>query len=128
MNAPHPLHHQLAMNQPAAGPALPDNEGVNLREYWDIIVDSRWLIVSITATAVTIGAAYALLATPVYESNLLIQVEDSSSSAKSFLGEAASLFDVKTPATAEMEIIRSRMVIGRAVDSTLLYIDASPRR
>ena len=67
------------------------------------------------------------IAKPVYESNLLIQVEDSASSAKSFLGEAASLFDVKTPATAEIEIIRSRMVIGQAVDATLLYIDARPR-
>ncbi len=62
-----------------------------------------------------------------YEANLLIQVEDSSSSAKSFLGDAASLFDVKTPSAAEIEIIRSRMIVGDAVDSTLLYIDARPR-
>ncbi|WP_232532967.1 MULTISPECIES: polysaccharide biosynthesis tyrosine autokinase [Ramlibacter] len=103
-------------------------EEINLLEYWDIILDSRWLIAAISAAAIGIGVAYALFANPVYESNLLIQVEDSQSSAKSFLGEAASLFDVKTPATAEMEIIRSRMVIGRAVDSTLLYITARPKR
>ena len=29
--------------------------------------------------------------------------------------------------TAEMEILRSRMVIGQAVDATLLYVDAAPR-
>lgn len=124
MNAPHPLQNQLALGQ--AAPPPPDNDEINLVEYWDIIVDSRWLVAAITALAVVIGGAYAFLAKPVYESNLLIQVEDSSSSAKSFLGEAASLFDVKTPATAEIEIIRSRMVIGQAVDRTLLYIDARP--
>ncbi len=104
-----------------------DDDEINLVEYWDIIVDNRWLIAAVTALALAIGGAYAFLAKPVYESNLLIQVEDSASAAKSFLGEAASLFDVKTPATAEIEIIRSRMVIGQAVDATLLYIDARPR-
>jgi tyrosine-protein kinase Etk/Wzc len=130
MNAPHPLQSQVALNSPTALAAPPVDEAdeLNLQEYWDIVVDSRWLVAAITALAVALGTAYAFVATPVYESNLLIQVEDSTSSAKSFLGEAASLFDVKTPATAEMEIIRSRMVVGKAVDTTLLYISAGPRR
>jgi tyrosine-protein kinase Etk/Wzc len=106
---------------------MENNDEINLAEYWDIVVDNRWLIAAVTALAVAIGGAYAFLAKPVYESNLLIQVEDSTGSAKSFLGEAASLFEVKTAATAEIEIIRSRMVIGQAVDKTLLYIEAKPR-
>jgi len=128
MNAPHPMHNQLTLGQ-AAPPLLPpnDDDEINLVEYWDIVIDNRWLIAAVTAIALAVGGAYAFLAKPVYESNLLIQVEDPASAAKSFLGEAAALFDVKTPATAEIEIIRSRMVIGQAVDSTLLYIDARPR-
>lgn len=125
MNAPHLPPNQLAPGQPVT-PAQDDDE-INLVEYWDIIVDSRWLILAITALVIAIGGAYAYLARPVYEANLLIQVEDSGSSAKSFLGDAASLFDVKTPAAAEIEIIRSRMIMGQAVDNTLLYIDARPR-
>lgn len=128
MNAPHPLQHQLAAPQPVVPQMNEENDEVNLLEYWDIIVDSRWLIGAIAAVAFAVGGVYAMLASPIYESNLLIQVEDSQSSAKSLLGEASSLFDVKTPATAEMEIIRSRMVIGRAVDNTLLYISANPKR
>lgn len=124
MNAPHPLHNQLALGQ-AAPPQ--DDDSIDLVEYWDIIVDNRWLIAAIAVVAIAIGGAYAFLSRPVYEANLLIQVEDSGGSAKSFLGEASSLFDVKTPSAAEIEIIRSRMVIGRAVDSTSIYIDAKPR-
>lgn len=126
MNAPHPLQGQLAAPQPMAM-AMEDDDEINLLEYWDILVDNRWLIGAVTAVALAFGSAYALLSKPVYEANLLIQVEDSSSSAKSFLGEAASLFDVKTPASAEMELIRSRLIVGQAVDNTLLYIDARPR-
>ncbi|MBK0391981.1 polysaccharide biosynthesis tyrosine autokinase [Ramlibacter sp. CrO1] len=116
------------MQQPAPQQTADDGDEVNLLEYWDIIVDSRKLVGAISALALAAGLAYAYLATPVYESNLLIQVEDSQTSAKSVLGEAASLFDVKTPATAEMEIIRSRMIVGRAVDKTLIHISARPKR
>ena len=126
MNAPHPLQNQLTLGPAVPPPPPDDDDEINLVEYWDIIVDNRWLIAAVTAVALAVGSAYAFMAKPVYESNLLIQVEDSASAAKSFLGEAASLFDVKTPATAEIEIIRSRMVIGQAVDATLLYIDARP--
>lgn len=127
MNAPLQLQSNLVMQQSPPQTAVEDDE-VNLLEYWDIIVDSRRLIGTIAALALTAGIGYALLASPVYESNLLIQVEDSQTSAKSFLGEASSLFDVKTPATAEMEIIRSRMIVGRAVDLTRIHISAKPKR
>lgn len=124
MNAPHPLQAPMAVT-PAT---VEEDDEINLVEYWDILVDSRWLVAIITLLALTVGGAYAFLAKPVYEANLLVQVEDSSGgTAKSFLGEAASLFDVKTPAAAEIEIMRSRMIVGRAVDNTLLYIDARPR-
>jgi tyrosine-protein kinase Etk/Wzc len=104
-----------------------DDDSIDLLEYWDIIVDYRWVVTSITALALVIGIAYALFAQPIYESNLLIQVEDSAGSTKNLFGEAASLFDIKTPAAGEMEIIRSRMVLGRAIDATKVYIQARPR-
>jgi tyrosine-protein kinase Etk/Wzc len=126
MNAPHPLQHQFATASPIA-PFPSDDDEINFAEYWDIIVDHRWMIALLAVVAALAAGAYGLLARPVYEANLLIQVEDSAASAKSFLGEAASLFDVKTPATAEIEILRSRMVIGQTVSKTLLFIDAQPR-
>ncbi|MEJ5990741.1 polysaccharide biosynthesis tyrosine autokinase [Ramlibacter sp. PS3R-8] len=125
MNAPPNYQAQLAMSQPSAQP-VPEDDGIDLAEYWDILVDNRWLIAGITALAIGAGGAYAFLKSPVYESNLLIQVEDSSA-AKSLLGDAADLFATKTAASAEMEILRSRMVLGQAVDNTLAYIDARPR-
>jgi tyrosine-protein kinase Etk/Wzc len=112
---------------PLSAPRGLDEEGIDLIEYWDIILDNRWIIAGIAALACVIGIAYTMIATPIYESNLLIQVEDSAGSTKNLFGDAASLFDIKTPAAGEMEILRSRMVIGRAVNATKLYIQASPR-
>jgi tyrosine-protein kinase Etk/Wzc len=123
MNARNLVQAPIALAVP---PAM-DEDGIDLIEYWDIIVDNRWVIASITALALVIGIGYAVLARPIYESNLLIQVEDSAGSTKNLFGDAANLFDIKTPAAGEMEILRSRMVIGRAVDATKIYIQARPR-
>lgn len=111
----------------AVAPLPEDDDNIRLSEYLDILIDYRWLVAGITAVAVAIGVAYALLSTPVYQSNLLIQVEDSAPDAKNFLGDTANLFDVKTPASGEIQIIRSRMIIGGAVEATRLYINARPR-
>jgi tyrosine-protein kinase Etk/Wzc len=124
MNAPHPLQNQLlaaAQSAPSEG-----EDGVRLLEYWDIVVDHKWLVVAALATALALSAAYSLVASPVFEANTLIQVEDNAGGSK-LLGEAASLFDVKTATTAEIEILRSRLIIGAAVENTKQYIQARPR-
>lgn len=124
------------MNAPATSSVLPaasvgtmrdDDNVIRLTEYLDILIDRKWLVTGVTCIAVLLGVAYALLSTPVYQSNLLVQVEDSAPDAKNFLGDTANLFDVKTPASGEIQIIRSRLVMGGAVEATRLYIDARPR-
>jgi tyrosine-protein kinase Etk/Wzc len=104
-----------------------DDDAINLSEYLDILIDRKWLVAGVTCIAVALGVAYGMLSTPVYQSNLLVQVEDSAPDAKNFLGDTANLFDVKTSAAGEMQILRSRMIMGGAVEATHLYIDAKPR-
>lgn len=112
---------------PQAAAPYGDHDDINLIEYVDILIDHKWWIAGITALALALGVAYTLLATPIYQSNLLVQVEDAAPDTKSFLGDVSSLFDVKTPATGEIQVLQSRMVLGAAVDQTRLYIDAQPR-
>lgn len=97
-------------------------------EYLDILVDSRWLIALITALALLVGVGYALFGPRVYEANILIQVEDPDRSAGNFPGDAnnAGGIAAKTPTSGETEILRSRMVLGKAMENTRFYIDAKP--
>jgi tyrosine-protein kinase Etk/Wzc len=75
-----------------------------------------------------VAVLYALVAKPVYEANLMIHVEEESPNAsKNILSEASSLFETKKAAIAEMELLRSRMVVSRAVDNLQLYIDVRPK-
>ena len=95
------------------------------------LLDNLWLdkkMVGLVATAIfVLGTAYAFMAKPIYQANLIIQVEDSPGSTKSLLGDVGNLFDTKTAATAEIELLRSRMVVSNAVDSLGLYIEARPK-
>jgi tyrosine-protein kinase Etk/Wzc len=122
------------MNQPVspniqgAAPFVdPDDDSINLAVYLDLLFDNRWLIAIVTLVVTLLGAMYAFVGTPVYEANILVQVEDSASSSKNLIGDLASVFDVKTGTSAEMEILRSRFVITRAVHNQQLYIDAKPK-
>lgn len=108
-------------------PSAMGEDEINLGALFDTLYLDRKLVAIIAISVSVAGMAYAFMATPIYEADLTIQVEDSPGSAKSVLGDAALLFDTKTAATAEMEILRSRMVVSQAVDNLGLHITAYPK-
>lgn len=114
-------------NNPVAAQALPDDDAIDLGAILDILFDNRWLIGAVALAVTLLGGAYAFMAKPVYQANVLLQVEDSPGSSKNILGDLSSMFDVKTVATSEMEILRSRMVVGTAVDNLGLNLHANPK-
>jgi len=103
------------------------DDEIDIVQYLDVILRHRWLIAGIVFAVLLLGVGYAFLGKPIYEADILIQVEDNPNSASSLLGDVSSLFDVKAQAVGEIEILRSRMVVGKAVDNLRLYIDATPR-
>lgn len=112
----------------AAAPLLEDEDSINLLDLLDVVLDQRWLIAAVTALVLALGSVYAFLATPIYEANTLIQVEDSKGDPMSrLLGEAGSLFDSRSPTTAEIEILRSRLVVGQAVANLQLDLSITPK-
>ncbi|HTH61521.1 MAG TPA: GNVR domain-containing protein [Paraburkholderia sp.] len=101
-------------------------QGAHGRNYADMLHQNRYLIAGITAGFLLAGVAYAMLAEPVYQSDILIQVEENEGSSKNALADLSSMFAVKTAASAQIEVLRSRMVLSRAVESTRLYLHAQP--
>jgi tyrosine-protein kinase Etk/Wzc len=113
---------------PRAVGATQEDPAFDLKGHLHTLYDSRWLIGGITALITLVAVLYALVAKPVYEANLMIHVEEESPNAsKNILSEASSLFETKKAAIAEMELLRSRMVVSRAVDNLQLTIDVRPR-
>ncbi|MGU7783023.1 polysaccharide biosynthesis tyrosine autokinase [Burkholderia sp. PU8-34] len=96
----------------------------------DVLLDNRLLIAAISAVFILAGGLYALLATPIYESNIMVQIEDSpdASAAKDLLGSVSAMFDIKSTGDAEIQILGSRLVVARSVDALKLFIQAKPHR
>src|SRR5690606_35309622 len=129
--------NSLPIQQPASPPVpqvvqattiMHEDTETELSGYLHVLYKNRWLIAA-TALAVTLaGAVFAYLQKPVYEANMLIHVEeDRPGEMRSVLGETAGVFDVSTAATAEMELVRSRLVVAGAIDNLRLYISAQPK-
>lgn len=104
-----------------------NDDEINIGSLVDTIWLDRKLVGLIVAAIFVLGTAYAFMAKPIYEANLIVQVEDNPGSTKSLLGDVGALFETKTAASAEIELLRSRMVVANAVDSLGLYIDARPK-
>lgn len=88
--------------------------------------DGRWVIIAITALFTIVGIAYALLATPIYQANSLIQVEEKQGGLPG-MEELSGLLTTTTAATTEIELIKSRNVLGKVVDELRLDIVVEPR-
>lgn len=110
------------------GPFHQEAAEVELASYLDVLWENRWLIATITFVLTLLGAIYAFTTTPVFQANMLIHVEEEGQrESKSIVGDLNSMFDVKTSALAEMELLQSRLVVSRAIDNLRLYIHAGPK-
>lgn len=102
-------------------------QAARLKENVDLFLDNRWLIAAITAAVLSLGLGYALLGPRVYEANVLIQVEDAERGGGNFPGDAnGNTLTAKTPTSGEAEILKSRAVLGQAIENTRLFITARP--
>ncbi|WP_194756852.1 polysaccharide biosynthesis tyrosine autokinase [Aliidiomarina indica] len=91
------------------------------------LFDFKWWIIGCTFAAGVIGASYAILVNPTYQADALLQVEEKSSGIPG-LGDLGDMFAQESSAVTEIEIIRSRMVIGTVVDQLRLDISVEPKR
>ncbi|BDM62838.1 tyrosine protein kinase [Shewanella sp. NFH-SH190041] len=99
---------------------------IDLQKLFGLLLDNKKFIITCTFIFTLIGVAYALLATPVYKADALLQVEKKSTGLPSLSGDMADLFSSESSATTEIEIIRSRMVLGKTVDELNLTTLISP--
>jgi len=109
-----------AYNQP---PDIDDDE-IDLGELIGVLIENRWLILAVMLGITALGGTYSWVATPIYQADALLQVEEK----KGGLGDLDinELFEGDTSVNAEIEILRSRSVLGAVVDSLKLDIIAKP--
>ncbi|MEE9425434.1 MAG: polysaccharide biosynthesis tyrosine autokinase [Methylococcales bacterium] len=115
-----------SINQTLNSYQTQDDDEIDLGEIIVTLFDNKWLIIAITTIALLVGTAKAILDTPIYQANAMLQVEESSQPLGT-LDPLAELIESKVPVDAEIEIIKSRMVLGAAVKALNMEITAQPK-
>ncbi|MDH4558230.1 polysaccharide biosynthesis tyrosine autokinase [Pseudomonas sp. BN417] len=105
-----------------------DEDDIDLLALLGTLLDSKWLIVGITSFFTVLGAAYAVLTPPVYQANALVQVEEKKGGLAAMTGmsEMTEMFGGTSAAVTEIELIKSRSVLGQAVENLKLDIIVEP--
>lgn len=112
-------------NTPAAAPSDRSDE-IDLLALLGALIDRKGIIIACTAFFAVVGVAYAVLTTPIYMANAMIQVEEKSAGVGNLLGDS-ELLATSSAAVTEIELLKSRQVIGQAVDNLKLTTTVEPK-
>ncbi|CAH7395661.1 protein-tyrosine kinase Wzc [Vibrio chagasii] len=113
--------------QPSQPSHTDNSDEIDLGKLLGILLDAKWLIMLTTFVFAVLGIAFALLSTPIYKADALIQIEEKSSGGiSSMVGDMGELFSQESSATTEVEIIKSRMILGETVDKFNLTTVTAP--
>ncbi len=107
-------------------PASPDSDEIDLGRLIGEIIDHRKLIISITAVFTVLAILYSLFATPIYQADALIQVEQKQGNA--LLNSLSQMLPDSQPQSApEIALLQSRMILGKTVDDLNLQAEITQK-
>ena len=96
-------------------PASPDSDEIDLGRLIGELIDHRKLIIVITSVFTLLAIIYVLFATPIYQADALIQVEQKQGNA--ILESLSQVLPDSQPQSApEIALLQSRMILGKTVD------------
>ena len=101
---------------------------VTIADAAHLLWDRRLMILLFILISTICGCIYAMWVRPQFTSDVLLQVNVKGSSSKSTkaLGEMGAVLDLASPADAEIELIKSRMVLSDVVAKEHLYFWTVP--
>ncbi|EKP8540502.1 tyrosine-protein kinase, partial [Escherichia coli] len=106
--------------------ASKNEDDIDLSRLVGEFIDHRKLIISVTSLFTVIALVYALFATPIYQADALIQVEQKQANA--ILTNLSQMLPDSQPQSApEIALLQSRMVLGKTVDDLNLQARITPK-
>ena len=92
------------------------------------VLVEHWLLIASTAVVAMLAAiSYVMFATPIYKGDALLQVEQKSSGVPG-LSELNQMFEQESSTAAEIEILRSRMILREVISQLKMDIQVQPER
>ena len=109
-----------------SGSTTHTEDEIDLLALLGALLDQKWTVISSTVSIAALAIIYAVLATPVYQAGALLQVEEKAASLPG-LEDLSEAFGSESSTQAELEILKSRSVVGTAVTNLNLTVQAEPK-
>ncbi|WP_180117701.1 polysaccharide biosynthesis tyrosine autokinase [Acinetobacter sp. YH12096] len=94
---------------------------IDLKELFFSLI-AQWKLIALCVILSLVCALLYLRTTPdTYAVNAMVQVEESKGASAALLGDLSNMIDQKQPAQAEIEILKSRLVLGTVIQN--LHLD-----
>lgn len=105
---------------------MSQNTELTLKDLLQLMWNGRWVVLPITLVVGVLGAVYVQTLKPIYQVDALVQVE-TKDGGKGInpLGAMADVFEMNNPAETEIEILKSRMVLGQVVKKRQMDLTVS---
>lgn len=98
---------------------------IDLKELFFSLI-AQWKLIALCVILSLVCALLYLRVTPdTYSVDALVQVEDSKGASAALLGDLSQMIEQKSPAQAEIEILKSRLVLGSVIKNLHLNIQIS---
>ncbi|ENW06156.1 polysaccharide biosynthesis tyrosine autokinase [Acinetobacter beijerinckii] len=98
---------------------------IDLKELFFALI-AQWKLIALCIILSLVCALLYLRVTPdTYSVDALVQVEDSKGASAALLGDLSQMIDQKSPAQSEIEILKSRLVLGSVIQALHLDINIS---
>ena len=105
-------------------PAVSGGDEIDIGRLVGTVIEAKWWVLGITAAFAAAAIVYTLFATPIYSADALVRIEQNQGSA--LVQDISNALTSKPPASeAEIQMITSRLVLGKTVDDLDLDIAVS---
>ncbi|MGQ0696847.1 MAG: polysaccharide biosynthesis tyrosine autokinase [Panacagrimonas sp.] len=100
---------------------------LDLRRLADSLWGGRWIVLGFALLGVLAASAFLVYARPVFVATGLVQVEEGKQGGSRPTDDLSYIFSGGSKTAAEIEILKSRTVLGKVVEKLGLEISAEPR-
>lgn len=102
------------------------DEEMTLMDLLLLLWGQKWWILASTVVFGGLATLYAKSEQQVYQVDAVLQLETKAKGGPEALGAMADIFQTNNPAETEIEVIRSRLVLGRAAEKLKLELVSVP--
>jgi capsular exopolysaccharide synthesis family protein len=112
--------HALAQWGALAQPEEADDDTIDLRVIWRMIVKHRWLLLAVAAAGLVAALLLSFIQTPQYVASTTVQVDKRAPRVVKFQNDPVSEGDERSAIGTQLEILKSRSLAERVIEELRL--------